>query len=95
MQLYLKLKALPVMPPIVEHTFREIMRESNLWLIHTARERDQGRYMELDQHNGKQWVLAPFPVSNQCKYFCTIYWDLLVSVLFSVLAPVTFPCNVS
>ena len=46
-----------------------------LWHTHTARERkkDRDRYRQLDQHNRKQWVLAPFPVSDQCEHFCTIH----------------------
>ena len=35
-----------------------------LWLIYTAREQNRDRYKKLDQHNSKQLVQVPFPVSN-------------------------------
>ena len=33
--------------------------------------------------NRKQCVLGPFPVSDQCEYFCAIYWDPLLSAPFT------------
>ena len=60
------------------------------WLIHTVRERNQGRYRELDKHDGKQWVLVPFPFWDECEHFCTIYQDPFVPVMFPVLVPVPF-----
>ena len=47
---------------------------SPLWLIHIARDWDR----ERDKHNRRQSVLVPFPVSDQCEHFCTIYWNPLI-----------------
>ena len=39
-----------------------------LRLTHTAWERDQDRYMGLDQHNRKQGILVHFSVLDQCLH---------------------------
>ena len=47
-----------------------------------------------DWHNRKQWVLVPFPASDQCEHFCTILGPFVL-VLFPVPVPVPFPCSVN
>ena len=56
--------------------FKRLLKMSSFsvqWLVHTAREWDRGGYRELDPLNGKQLILVPFPVSDQCEDFCTVY----------------------
>ena len=36
---------------------------------------------------------VPFPFSDQCEHFCTIYYDPLVPFLFPVPVLVPLPCS--
>ena len=62
---------------------------STLWLIHTARDRDQDSYRDRDGHNRKQW----FPLLSLCSVYSRL--RNIEAHHFLVHVPVPVPCSVN